>query len=40
MDGTAEGDRDAGVLRAIPTLETINKTPVREFWSGIDARAR
>jgi hypothetical protein len=30
--------RDAAILRSIPTLETINKRPAAEFWKTMDAK--
>ena len=29
--------RDAGVLRGLRTLETINDKPAAEFWKAVDA---
>ena len=31
-------ERDAGVLRSIKTLETINGKPAKEFWEEVAAR--
>jgi len=31
-------ERDAGVLRSIKTLETINGKPAQEFWKEVDAK--
>jgi Leucine-rich repeat (LRR) protein len=31
-------ERDAGLLRSLETLETINQQPAKEFWEGVDAR--
>jgi hypothetical protein len=30
-------ERDAAVLRAIKTLETINDKPAAQFWQEVDA---
>ncbi|MGP0062343.1 MAG: protein kinase domain-containing protein [Isosphaeraceae bacterium] len=34
-----KAERDAMILRAIPTLETINDKPAAQFWKAVDARA-
>ena len=33
-------DRDTAILRAIPTLKTINYKPAKEFWREIEEQAR
>jgi len=32
-------ERDTAILRAIPTLKTINNQPVAEFWAKVDGKA-
>jgi hypothetical protein len=31
-------ERDAALLRAIKTLETINRKPAADFWKEVDAK--
>jgi tRNA A-37 threonylcarbamoyl transferase component Bud32 len=33
-----KAERDAAILRSIPTLETINGKPTREFWKEVEAK--
>jgi hypothetical protein len=33
-----KAERDAKVLRSLPTLQTINGKPVKQFWQEVDAR--
>ena len=35
-----DASRDAKMLRAIKTLETINGKPVAEFWKEVDAKTK
>jgi hypothetical protein len=33
-------ERDAAILRAMPTLQTINEKPAAHFWKEVDAKAK
>jgi hypothetical protein len=33
-----KAERDAKILRSLPTLETINGKPAKEFWAEVDAK--
>ena len=33
-----KAERDAGVLRTIGTLETINRKPAKQFWAAADRK--
>ena len=33
-------ERDAKILRAIKTIQTINGKPAAEFWKEVDAKAQ
>jgi eukaryotic-like serine/threonine-protein kinase len=35
-----KAERDATILRAMPTLKTINDKPAAEFWKEVDAKAK
>jgi hypothetical protein len=40
LTGDFEAARDATILRALPTLQTINGKPAAEFWKEADADSK